>query len=71
MEHATLVTIPTIVHLMKATDSKIPGDKHNTEVLDTRELFPKIFASADHAKSVNAIWKKGGPVQTGPRHRYC
>ena len=58
MEHATLVTIPTIVHFMKATDSKMPGDKHNNDVLKTREVFPEIFASADHAKSVNAIWKR-------------
>jgi hypothetical protein len=56
MEHATVVTIPTIVHLMTATDSKIP--QHNKDVLNTREVFPEIFASADHEKSVNAIWKR-------------
>ena len=57
MEHATVVTIPTIVHLMLATDSKTPGDQHNKDVLNTREVFPKILASADDTKSVNAIWK--------------
>jgi len=55
MEHATLVTIPTIVHLMVAEDTSRP--EHNKDVNDTREVFPKIFASADHEKSVNAIWK--------------
>src|SRR5262249_3957326 len=57
-EHATAVTIPTIVHLMQAKDSKMPEDKHNNDVLKTRESFPEIFASADHEKSVNAIWKR-------------
>jgi len=57
MKDATAVTIPTIVHLMLATDSKIPGDQHNKDVLNTRVVFPKIFASADDTKSVNAIWK--------------
>jgi|SRR5215475_691012 len=57
MEDATVVTIPTIVHLMVATDSKSPGDQHNKDVLNTRTVFPKIFASADDTKSVNAIWK--------------
>jgi len=57
MEHATLVTIPTIVHLMRATDSKTPGDQHNKDVSNTRGVFPKILASADDTKSVNAIWK--------------
>jgi len=57
MKEATAVTIPTIIHLMLATDSKIPGDQHNKDVLNTREVFPKILASADNTKSVNAIWK--------------
>jgi hypothetical protein len=58
MEHATVVTIPTIVHLMTAMDSQMPGDQHNNDVLKTREVFPEIFGSADHAKSVNFIWKR-------------
>ena len=52
MEHATVVTIPTIVHLMLATDSKKP--EHNQQVLKAGESLPEIFA--DHEKSVNAIW---------------
>ena len=50
MEHATLVTIPTIVHLMRATDSKTPGDQHNKDVSNTRGVFPKILASADDSE---------------------
>ena len=56
MEHATLVTIPTIVHLMHAKDSKIP--ERNQEVLKAGEVFPEIFASTDHENSVNARWKR-------------
>jgi Matrixin len=56
MEHATAVTIPTIVHLMLADDSLKP--EHKKEVMKTKEFFPKVLASADNKKSVNAIWKR-------------
>ncbi len=55
MERATAVTIPTIVHLMLADDTPLP--KHNEQVRKTEEVFPQLLSSADHDKSVNAIWK--------------
>ena len=58
MEKATLVTIPTIVHLMLAEDSVFP--EHNKEVAATEELFPKFLAPADHQKNVNSIWNQAG-----------
>src|SRR6266481_1875365 len=56
MEDATVVTIPTIVHLMQAKDSKKPED--NQQVLKAGEVFPEIFASADNKKSVNFTWER-------------
>jgi hypothetical protein len=58
MELATVLTIPTIVHLMTADDTPFP--EHNDEVKKTAERFPQLLSLADHEGSANAIWKPEG-----------